>query len=316
MEPAQPVAETKTPAGPQAALLLMVAIWAVNFSVAKRVLDTVSPLAFNALRFPLAAVVVWAALRWRGRLPLPARADLLRIAALGVLGNIVYQQLFIFGLANTRAGTASVLLAGTPIVTALLSASQRHERVTTSMWIGVLATMSGIILVVMGSGQTPGGTETLFGDLLMLGATVAWAAYTVGSRNLVQRYGSVAMTAWTLWIGAIGILLLGIPDLLEMDLRALSAATWSSIVYAGALSIGVAYLLWYHGVRQLGSTRTAVYGNLVPAVALGVAWVWLGERPGALQFAGAAVILAGVTLAQRKGARQGLPATGGRALPP
>jgi drug/metabolite transporter (DMT)-like permease len=54
----------------------------------------------------------------------------------------------------------------------------------------------------------------------------------------------------------------------------------------------------------------------VPAVALGVAWVWLGERPGALQFAGAAVILAGVTLAQRKGARQGLPATGGRALPP
>ena len=70
------------------------------------------------------------------------------------------------------------------------------------------------------------------------------------------------------------------------------------VAYAGAFSIGVAYLIWYYGVRQLGNTRTAVFSNLVPVVALAAAWIHLGEVPHLSQVAGAAVIIGGVTLAQ------------------
>ena len=279
----------------------MVTIWAVNFSVAKIALRHLSPLAFNGLRFPLACAALYVLLRRSGPVPVPARSDYARVIILGLLGNLVYQQFFIFGLNQTRAGTASLLLAGTPLITALFSATLGHERIRPRVWIGVCCTLIGISLVVLlGDRNAADSRGTLLGALLLLGASLSWAIYTVGSRKLVQRYGPVPVTAWTLWIGSFGVLLVGLPDLARAQLHRLPAGIWLAVLYAGVLSIGVAYLIWYNGVRELGNTRTATYSNLVPAVTLVVAWLWLRETPSAGQLAGAATIIGGVTLAQSR----------------
>jgi drug/metabolite transporter (DMT)-like permease len=214
-------------------------------------------------------------------------------------------------LQHSRAGTASILLASTPILTALLSLYVGHERPDPRIWLGVVATFIGIMLVVTLGRDTGGDTEqSLLGNVLMVGASCAWALYTVGSRPLVERYGPIQVTAWTLWSGTAGLLLIGIPDVLRTDLGAVSAGAWFGVVYAGALSIGLAYLIWYYGVRQIGNTRTAVFGNLVPVVALTAAWLHLGEVPRAGQVLGALVIIGGVTLAQvRPRARSVRPPT-------
>ena len=282
-----------------AALLFMVVIWAVNFSVAKVALEELSPLAFNALRFPLAAALLYAIMRGRGVVPLPTRAELPRVLALGLLGNLLYQMFFIFGLDRTRAGNASLLLASTPIITALLSAGLGHERVRPRVWAGVVATFGGILLVVLGGrAAVESGRETLVGDLIMFGASIAWAFYTVGSRPLVEQRGALTVTAWTLWIGTAGIVLAGIADVFRASWQDVSPLTWLAVVYAGVLSIGVAYIIWYYGVEKLGNTRTSVYSNIVPVIAVLVAWLWLGEVPTVPQVAGMVVILSGVSLAQ------------------
>ena len=281
------------------ALLVMAVIWAVNFSISKVALEEVSPLAFNALRFPLAAALLYAVLRSRGTVPLPTRAEWPRVLALGVLGNLLYQMCFIFGLDRTSAGNASLLLASTPMITALLSAGLGHERVRPRVWVGVIATFGGILLVVLG-GHARAATagSTLAGDLIMFGASLTWAFYTVGSRPLVERYGALPITAWTLWIGTAGLVLAGLWDTVHTDFTQVSGQTWLAIVYAGVLSIGVAYIIWYYGVSQLGNTRTSTYSNVVPVIALLTAWVLLGDAPTPAQLAGATVILTGVSVAQ------------------
>jgi drug/metabolite transporter (DMT)-like permease len=296
------------------ALLAMSWIWALNFSIAKEALSKLPPLAFNTLRFPLAALVVSVALAQRGGLRLPDRSDRWRVLALGMLGNLIYQLFFIMGLANTRAGTASVLLAGTPIATALLTAAVGQEHVTRRVWLGAFATLAGIATVVFSTTRAGGGEHKLVGDLLLIGATIAWAVYAVGSRTLIVRYGALPVTAWTLWSGAFAICLIGLPSVFRTDLPALDAQAWFAVVYAGALSIGVAYVLWSYGVRHLGPTRTATYSNLVPVFALIGAWILLGERPTGGQFLGAAIIIAGVTLAQTRAWRP--PVIALRAPPP
>ena len=281
------------------ALLFMVVIWAVNFSVAKLALGELSPLTFNALRFPLAAALLYIILQARGAIPLPTRAELPRVLALGLLGNLLYQMFFIFGLDRTRAGNASLLLASTPIITALMSSILGHERVRPRVWLGVVATFGGILLVVIGGrGAVEAGRHTLLGDLLMFGASLAWAFYTVGSRPLVAKYGALPVTAWTLWIGAAGLFIAGIAQTLQTDWSTVSTLTWIAVVYAGVLSIGVAYVIWYYGVERLGNTRTSTYSNIVPVIALAVAWLWLGEVPTLYQLIGTVIILSGVTVAQ------------------
>jgi drug/metabolite transporter (DMT)-like permease len=224
------------------------------------------------------------------------------VLLLGILGNVVYQFFFIFGMEATRAGNASLLLATTPVWTTALSTLRGHETIPTKVWIGITGTVAGMALVVWGSGE-PLGLEgaTLRGDFLLVGAAITWSIYTVGARNLVRRYGSLPVTAWTLWAGTIGLILVGAPPLIRSDLSQVSALAWLGVAYAGALAIGTAYALWYRGVQRLGNTRTAAYSNLVPVVALLVAWLWIGEVPGSLQLLGAVVIIGSLSLARLSG---------------
>jgi drug/metabolite transporter (DMT)-like permease len=280
-------------------LLVVVLIWGLNFAVVKGALADIPPLAFNALRFPVALIVVAIMIRATGaRLKLD-RKDLLPIIGLGFLGNVVYQVLFIYGLDLTLAGNAGILLATIPVWTTLLSALVGHERPTPRFWFAVLGTLLGAVLVVSGgSGDSNLGAETLTGDLLILAAAACWAVYTVGSRPLAVRYGSLPVTAWTLMVGTIGTMLVGAPALSSMDWAAVPTRSWFAVVYAGALAIGVAYALWYHSVRRVGSARTAIYGNLVPVIALAGGWALVGEVPNTLQVLGAGTVLGGITLAR------------------
>jgi drug/metabolite transporter (DMT)-like permease len=277
----------------------MALIWGSNFPIIKATLQEIPPLAFNAVRFPLASAGVFLVLRSRGPISWPRPPDRLRILLLGILGNVVYQGFFIFGIDGTLAGNASILLATIPVWTVSLSTLRGHERPGPTVWLGILGTLVGMVVLVLG-GRLELALEggTLLGDLLMVAAAMTWSLYTVGSRSQVQRYGSLPVTAWTLWVGTVGLTLAGLPSLLDLSPSQVSPAAWLGVFYSGVMAIGVAYLLWYRGVQRIGSSRTAAYQNLVPVVALLVAWLWLREIPTGQQIVGAAVVLAGLTLAR------------------
>lgn len=288
-------------------LASLAVIWGVNFVVVKVGLDVLEPLVFNALRFPLACLVLYAAVRWGDGPYLPGRRDLPALVALGLLGNVVYQVFFIFGIHQTLAGNASIILATVPVWTTVLSLALGHERPGVWVWAGVLGTLFGLALVVVGGHGVSLGRESLRGDLLTLGAAASWAAYTVGSRRLVVEYGALRVTAWTVFIGTVGLLLIALPGLLRTDFGQVPLRAWTAVVYAGVMALAVAYVAWYRGVERLGSSRTAVYSNVVPIVALLAAWVWLGEVPGGLQILGAGIVIGSLTLSRVKGGVAGAP---------
>lgn len=276
----------------ETALAVMVLVWGVNFAVVKRALEVFHPLAFNPLRFVIASLFVATVLRARRGLILPAREDVPRVVLLGVMGNFIYQLLFITGLSRTQAGTASLILALTPVLTALLSTLTGHERPGARTWIGAALSIGGVALVT-GTGISHQGPDALVGDLILIGASVCWALYTVGARPIVRRYGSVATTAWTMWMGTTGLLLVGIPALSEQRWD-VGWQAWGGLLFSALFSIGLAYLIWYRGVEKLGNTRTAIFSNLTPVVAMLAAAVLIGERPTAWALLGAALTLTGV----------------------
>lgn len=284
--------------GTELGLAAMILIWGVNFAVVKRALEVFDPLAFNALRYLLASVFVLLVLRWGGKLSWPRRADVGRVVVLGLFGNLVYQMAFIFGLQRTRAGNASLLLALVPIFILLLSRRSEPEP-GRGVWTGAALSVGGVALV-SGSALRMEGIETLFGDLLLLGAASVWALYTVGTRPLISRYGATRATAWTLWAGAVAIVAAGIPALLRQDWTRVDGGAWVGLLYSALLSIGLAYLLWYRGVEKIGGAKTAIYSNLTPVVALATGWLWLGEALSPLGIAGAAMVVVGLMVVRRR----------------
>jgi drug/metabolite transporter (DMT)-like permease len=281
----------------------------------KLVLDDIPPLAFNTLRFPVAAAVI--ALFVLPGSPVgrsmrrPERRDVLPILGISLLGNVGYQLLFIWGLDLTRAGNASLFLSTIPAWAALFAVWFGGESVAPRQWLGIAGALLGAgVLVAGGQGVTLEGA-TLLGDTVMVGAAISWAAFSVMARPYISRYGPIPFAAWSLWIGTPFLVAVGWRDLSAIGLGSLGIVEWAVVVYAGAFSISVAFVLWNLGVKMLGNAQTAIYQNAVPVVALVVSWPLLGEVPAALQIVGAVVILVSVRITRAR-----IPVRDGRGAVP
>jgi drug/metabolite transporter (DMT)-like permease len=106
----------------------------------------------------------------------------------------------------------------------------------------------------------------------------------------------IQLSAVTLVGGAIPLLIASAPALVATNWSSVGAGGWMAVFYSSVISMGVAYFFWYRGLRVLGPTRTAVYSNLQPIVAVLAAWAFLGEVPTIFQGVGAVTIIAGVFL--------------------
>ncbi len=276
-------------------MLLVCVIWGVNFSVMKFALQALEPFALTAIRFTIAAAVLWlVAVRLEPDTPLPWSVRW-RLAGLGVLGNSCYQMGFIVGLDRTTAGNSALLIASTPLMTAVLGSALGVERLTRGVLTAVGLGTVGVALVVLAKGAGF-SLDTMSGDLLTLGAVFCWALFTHGVRGMKDRASPLRVTAWTTLGGAPLLVAVGLPDLARLDWAAVGAATWGAVLYSALLSIVVAYLIWNRSVQHIGGNRTALYGVTVPLFALATAAIVLGERPTPVQLMGAAFIVASVLI--------------------
>ena len=275
----------------------MALIWGLNYAVVKFGVRTFAPLAFNGLRVGIAALalLVIAGLTVRERWP--SRADVLRLLGLGVLGNCVYQIFFIEGVAQTRAGTAAIVLAASPAFIALIGRLRGSERIPRRGMAGIALSIAGVGLV-MASGDR-GGEDTLLGSVLVLLGCICWATFTVFLQPYTHRVNGLQLSALTMAGGAVPLLLVASPALASTQWGSADLATWGAVAYSGLAALVIAYLIWYRGVRILGPTRTAMYGNLQPVIALGFAWLTLGEVPTIAQAAGTIAIMGGIFLTRR-----------------
>jgi drug/metabolite transporter (DMT)-like permease len=280
----------------EGAVVLMALIWGINYSVIKYGTSAIEPLAFNGTRVALAAVALLGIAVVAGGAP-PARRDVLALLALGVLGNGVYQIFFAEGIARTRAGEAALVVGGSPALIALLGRMAGIEKVSRRGLVGIALSIFGVALIVLtrasGAGAEGG---SLFGDLLVLIGSVCWAVYTVLLVPYTTRLRGLWVVALSMLGGSVVLLAVGAPAILAMNWSTVPAGAWIAMIYGGLGGLVVAYILWYRGVKILGPTRTALFANLQPFIALMVAWLTLGERPTGWQVFGAATIVGGVLL--------------------
>jgi len=279
-----------------ALLLMVMVIWGVNFTVVKVSLREMDSLAFNSIRFSLASVILLILVFSTGVTRLDRRT-VARLFAIGLIGNGLYQVLFILGISRTFAGVTSLILASTPIFVSILNALIGIERVGVRGWVGIGSSFLGILLMInIGSLVEPVGLPSILGDLLILAATACWAIYTVLSRPLLSSLSPLQFVAYTVALGTPFLVLVSIPSLVNQNFAAVSWLGWAGLIFSSTLAIGFAYVVWYSGVREIGSTRTAIYENLSPVVAVLFAWQVLGERLLPTQLLGAALVFLGIYL--------------------
>ena len=197
---------------------------------------------------------------------------------------------------RTSPGHAAIIVALSPILSALLARLLYAEPVSARRIAGILLGFAGVALIVARGSR---GMSSVRGDLLCLGASLAWALYTVVGKPLLARATPLAVTTWATLIGVLPLLPFGVPGLHDVRWSELSLGQWLLLAYLSAGTIALANLLWYMALARTATTRVVAFSFLIPLIATTIA-ILAGQETLTPSLAlGAIAVLGGVALAHR-----------------
>ena len=278
----------------------MAALWGANFFAVQYGTAHMPGLSFNTSRMLVGASVMLVLSLVAIREPWPSRADTMRLLGYGVIGNGIYQYFFVMGLSRARGGSASLILAASPAALAILGWLTKSEKMSRFLIAGVVLSVLGVSMVMLGDNVvSASGGGSWLGSIYLALAVITWAVYATLLRPLTQRVNGLQLTLITLVGGLVPLVLLTGRDLIATEWQTLTWRTWAAMAYAGIGAIVIAYVIYYHGLKKLGATRTSLYANLQPFVAILVAWQFQNDRPTLWQLMGFLCITGGLLLARR-----------------
>jgi drug/metabolite transporter (DMT)-like permease len=275
-----------------------VLLWASAFPAITVAVRGLGPAGLAVARLAVASAALAVAAPVLGvRRPRPR--DLPLIALCGLAGMTGYQLLLNAGERVVPAGTASLLVATAPVYASLLAVAFLGERATrrpgaSQHWAGSGVALAGTALIAASHGLGFGTSA-----LIVLAAAVLQAIFHTAQKPLLARYTGFEVTAYAMWAGTVFVL---------PWTGSLLRALWGPGAHAGGAAIGSAvflglapsaagFVLWAYAMARTDVGRVTVSLYLVPAAAIGISLVWLGEIPGPAELIGGAIALAGVVLA-------------------
>jgi len=270
---------------------------AMTFPVARFGLQFIEPFTFAFYRFVISSVVLLTVVSFKKYSIRIEKGDRWKIVGLGFIIIPFNQAMYLVGQSMTGAGHGSLLFATVPIWILIGALIHLRERPSMRRIMGIIVAMAGVV-VVMTTGAVEISTEYLWGDLIILLAVLAWAYYTILGKPLLRKYGALRVTAYALASGSLMYFPFGVFAAYRLDYTAVPAEAWWSVVYAALGVSVVAYVLWYWVLKYMEASRVAVFHNVQPFIASGVAYLWLNEPLGLSFVIGGLIALGGVLLAE------------------
>jgi len=288
-------------------LLATLLLWSGNWIIARAVRDDIAPGIATAGRLVVVLLILLpfcfnSLVEKLKNLDGTQWKILLFIGFFGGGLHLAFQWL---GLHYTTATSATLYLSTAPIFILLLARPLLGEPIAARQWAGVAVSFCGVALIGT-QGQLLSGTSLAsfnVGDALALLSMVFWGAYTVLLR---MRRDDLDMAEFLTVLCAMGLVCL-LPwagwEILNHARTDLSLIGAIAVLYSAVGSLLLAGAGWAYVVKRLGAARAGVTMHLMPAIAVLLSMIFLGEYPSWYHGAGIALILAGVALSSWRAAR-------------
>lgn len=272
------------------AVAVTVITWASAFAGIRAGLVSYSAESVALLRYLTASALLAGYAVWK-RMPLPDWRDWPGLAGLGFAGFALYNFALNLGETQIPAGTASLIVASAPIFVALMASRLYKEQMTVISWAGIVLSVAGVFVISVDLRE---GIVLTPSALLVLLAAFSQAVYTATQKKLLQKYKPIELVSYAVWTGT-ALLLIFLPRLIGEMPQATPQSTLA-VVYMGIFPGALGYVSWSYVLSKLPASRAGTFLYLVPAAAIGIAWLWLGEAPEAAALIGGALVVSGVVL--------------------
>ncbi|AFM41011.1 DMT(drug/metabolite transporter) superfamily permease [Desulfosporosinus acidiphilus SJ4] len=278
----------------------VVLVWGANYVVGKWGMAGFDPLSFTVLRFvgasPLLLLLLYA-LERDIRVELK---DCWSLALIGLVGVTIYQTLFMAAVKYATATNASLMLAVSPVFTALFAWMAGQERLGSKGQRGSALSLLGVVFVLLfGTNKLALGWDVLRGDLIALLASCIWGLYPVLAKRMLCKYSALKTITFSSLFGTIFLLVVGLKGVTALSWSSIPYSAWGSVLFSTLLVTVYGLVVWYYAISRIGVNRVMAYMYAVPAVAVIMAAIILREQIHILQIVGAGIIFWGIRLIRK-----------------
>jgi drug/metabolite transporter (DMT)-like permease len=279
------------------AALVTVVLWASAFVGIRAAGADFEPgsLALGRLLVASIALTLLVAAR---RPSLPSRRALIPIVASGILWFGVYNVALNTAEREVDAGTAAMLVNIGPILIAILGGLFLGEGFPPRLLIGCLIAFGGAVVIGLATSGPSPTSAGLIGIVLCLVAAAVWAV-SVSLQKPVLRHVPALTVTWLACLVGTLVCLPFAPQLLS-ELRVAGPAGLGWLAYLGVFPTAIAFTTWAFALNRTTAGRLGSTTYLVPAMAIGLGWLLLGEAPAQLALVGGAIAIVGVVVARSR----------------
>jgi drug/metabolite transporter (DMT)-like permease len=281
--------------------LTTILFWSIAFPFTHMAMQHFSAYGLGLTRYALASAALLPVVIVKKLKP-PKRKDAGWFLLAGALGFALYMVVFNIGNNLVTSATASIMLAVTPVLTALLAQLFFREKLKPVKWIAVAVEFSGILILALWRGVFAVNQ----GILWLMAAVVCISLYNLIQRRLTKTYSSLQSAVYIIFCGTF-LLLVFLPQGIA-ELRTASLGQFLYVVLLGVFPSAVAYVTWSAAFQRAHATSDVSNYMFITPFLSGVAGFLLnGELPDAATLLGGAVILAGVLVFNYRGPRSVAP---------
>ncbi len=280
-------------------LLGAMAIWAMSFIWSKMALEVYSPIAVIFLRLIVSTVLIFLFLIISNQLQPIQKGDIKWFILLSVFEPFLYFIGENFGLQLISTTLASVIISTIPLFVPILAFFVLKERISVMNIIGIVISITGVLMMVVDKGFSL--NAPLNGILLMGLAVFSATFYGLLLKHLSHRYSGYSIVAYQ----NIGGIVYFLPLFIFMEWDGVMVANHSfkallAILLLAVFASTIAFVLYTHGVRQIGVTRSSAFVNLIPVLTAIFAWTLLDEVIGWQKIIGILIVISGLFASQYK----------------
>lgn len=286
-------------------LTIATLFWGGNAVAGKMAVGHVSPLLLTSLRWAVALAIILAVMLPQIRRDWPqVRAHWKLLMGLGVVGFTLFNVLLYTALNFTTAINVSIEQAGIPVVIFLFNFLLFRIKASPAQILGFTVTLVGIITTATHGNITAIGSLSLnFGDLLMLGAVLSYAVYTIMLRWKPPVHWQTLIAA-----SAFGALVSALPmlawEIASGRTLAPDATGWAVILYTAIFPSLASQVLYVRGVELIGANRAGLFINAIPIFGTLLSLLFLGEALQTFHIVALLLVLAGIAIAERGATRK------------
>jgi drug/metabolite transporter (DMT)-like permease len=291
-------------------VLLTTFFWGLTFHLSKYALEYISPLQVAVYRFFYASIFLILYISFTYKIHVLKTLQYLffkfkikyrEIFIMSFIGIFIFNYFFYKGIKLTNPATSAILMASNPALTSLILRILKKEKQNFYRILGIFISFIGVFITIVNSYKNKNIFSWNWGDFFILIASLSWAMYGILGKDFIEKqsknFNETEITIINIVLGTLMLIFSSIFDqtFLKIHYNAFRFDIFLILIFMGIFSSGLAYIWWYQSIKIIGTTKTSIFMNVVPIMAVLIDYL-LYNNISLFQIIGGLCVILGVSI--------------------